>query len=274
MFRLSYFIRRRPDISLADFHRYWLECHGPLVVRHAPVLGIRRHIQTHVSHDDPLGAFLRETYGTSEELFDGAADFWFKDRNELAAALASPAGRDAARDLLAAEREFIDLARSALWFGVELPQLESASGTVAHERSAIVKWLAPLWRRPELGPDETRAHWLLNHGPLVREGARAVPMLRYLQIHRFEDPLADGLRAERGSMTDPVYGHAELWFDRHAVAAAAGPEFERAIALFVEDCRLFIDLPRSPFMVGKEHVLLDLPQVTRPIPEPPSRGLW
>lgn len=275
MFRLCHFIRRRAPLSLADFRDHWLSVHGPLVLHHAAALGVRRYVQTHIHHDDPLAHFMRGHYGTSADFYDGVEELWFSDREALAAALASSAGSEAAAGMLQSERAFIEGSRSVSWFGVELPQLEAAEPVVAHERSAVVKWVAVLWKPPGLGLEAGRAHWLMNHGPVVREGARAVPMLRYLQVHRFADPLADRLRTERDEEDEDVYGHAELWLDRRALAAASGgPEFEQAFDLFREDGRLFIDLPRSLFMIGKEHVLLDRARVERPLPRPPAEGLW
>lgn len=271
MIRLTYCIRRRTDVAIDDFRDYWLNHHGPLVASHANTLGIRRYVQTHVKHEDPLTELLRTTYGTSQDLFDGAADLWFADRQDFAARMAATDGREAAQHILGDAREFIDHSRSALWFGIEVPQINLDEDIIAHERSPVMKWLAPLWQRPELTREQTLSHWLANHGPLVRQGARTVPMLRYLQVHRFEDPLTDALRKERGAMTDPIYGHAELWVDRHALGAASGPEVEQAFALFVEDCRQFIDLPRSSFQMGKEYVLVDQPLVTSPIPGPSNK---
>jgi EthD domain len=271
--RLTYMIRRRADLSIEAFQNYWLNTHGPLVASHGPAMGIRRYVQTHVRHDDPLTELLRTTYGTSSDLFDGAADLWFTDRQELEDRLNSPAGKNAAQELLVDEGHFIDASRSALWFGVESPQINFDEDVIAHEASSVMKWVAPLWKLPGLTVEETLSHWLMNHGPLVRQGARTVPMLRYLQIHAFDDPLADQLRAERGTMNAPIYGHAELWVDRHALGTAAGPEVDKAFELFVADCRQFIDLPRSPFQMGKEFVLIDLPAVPEPIPVP-RRSLW
>ena len=271
MFRLVYFLRRKPGLTIDAFRDYWLNQHGPLVARHAPALGIRRYVQTHVLHDDPVGRLLQSTYGTSTDLFDGLAELWLQDLGHAAQCFGSSSG--AGRELLDDEREFIDLSRSMLWFGIEAPQINPLGWTVAEPASSIVKWLAPLWKRPDLGLAETRSHWLTNHGPLVRELTSAVPMLRYLQIHRFDDALADEINAARGGMREPVFGHAELWLDRHALAAAAGPEVDAAFGFFVEDCKLFIDLPASPFMIGKEHVLVDRQLVVRPIPTPRST-LW
>jgi hypothetical protein len=273
MFRLVHFIRRKPELSVQAFRDHWLNQQGPLVARHAPALGIRRYVQTHVLHDDPLGQLLQSTYGTSTDLFDGLTEVWLTDPGRAAKCFDSPAGKRAAQELLDNEREFIDLSRSIMWFGIEAPQINPLGWTVATPTSSIVKWLAPLWKLPEMGLAETRSHWLANHGPLVRELTSAVPMLRYVQIHRFDHPFADELNAARGGLQEPVYGHAELWLDRHALAAAAGPEVDEAFGLFVEDCKLFIDLAASPFMVGKEHVLVDRRLVERPLPTPRSM-LW
>ncbi|HMM75470.1 MAG TPA: EthD domain-containing protein [Gammaproteobacteria bacterium] len=268
MFRLVHLIRRRPGLSSAAFREAWLSAHGPLVAAHAVSLGIRRYVQTHVLHEDPFGKLLQSTYGTATELYDGLSEFWFEDRELLATRLRSPAGRQAMAALLEDERRFIDHARSPLWFAIEIPQLGPSGHTVARETSSIVKWIAPLSKPVHLTSAQARTHWLINHGPLVREQASVVPMLRYAQLHRFDDPLSEELNAARGGASSACYGHAELWFDRQALNAASGPEVDHAFGLFVEDCKLFIDLPQSHFMVGKEHVLVDEPLVVRPLPRP------
>lgn len=268
MFRIVHFIRRRPGLSHADFRRQWLDEHGPRVAARAAVLGIRRYVQTHVAHGDPFGALLQSTYGTSTDLYDGLSELWIEDRDALAARLQTPEGRQAMAELVDDERRFVDHARSSSWFAFEVPQLAASRPTVARETSSIVKWIAPLWQPEWLTPAQARTHWLINHGPLVREQASVVPILSYAQIHRFDDPLSEELNARRGGASSSFYGHAELCFDRLALNATAGPEVDHAFGLFVEDCGLFIDLPRSTFMVGKEHVLVDEPLVVRPLPRP------
>lgn len=268
MFRLVQLIRRRAGLSPAEFRSHWLGTHGALVASRAAALGIRRHVQTRILDDDPIGNLLQTTYGTSTALYDGLAECWFEDRDALAARLRTAEGRQAMADLLESERSFVDHARSTLWFGYEVPQLGHSGHTLAREASPIVKWIAPLAKPAHLSPAQARTHWLLNHGPLVREQASIVPILRYAQLHRFDDALSAELNAARGAAASACYGHAELWFDRLALNAAAGPEVDHAFGLFVEDCRLFIDLAKSHFMVGKEHVLVDAPLVVRPLPHP------
>ena len=84
--------------------------------------------------------------------------------------------------------------------------------------------------------------------------APASGLLRYQQVHRFESPLEDALRAARGTTTEPYTGHAEAWFERGRPNA---PEAAQAGRRAIEDEGRFIDLPRSAIWVGKEHVFVD-----------------
>jgi uncharacterized protein (TIGR02118 family) len=123
MLKLTFCLRRLPALTREEFQRYWRETHAPLVRRHAPALGIERHVQVHAAHDD-LGAALRAGRG-APEAYDGVAELWWRDRAAFEVALATPAARHAGAELLADERRFIDLARSPLWLGEENPVIEA-----------------------------------------------------------------------------------------------------------------------------------------------------
>jgi uncharacterized protein (TIGR02118 family) len=117
LIKLTFCVRRLSHLSLKDFQKYWLETHGPLVRRHAAALGIRRYSQVH-RLDSAVNDALRRSRDASEP-FDGVAELWWDGIEEFAAATATPEGQAAARELLADERKFIDLASSALWIGDE-----------------------------------------------------------------------------------------------------------------------------------------------------------
>src|SRR5262249_33867144 len=80
-------------LSRAEFQRYWRGTHGPLVARHAGVLGIKRYVQTHTL-DHAANAMLAESRGAPEE-FDGVAELWWTSAEDLAAATNTPEGRAA-----------------------------------------------------------------------------------------------------------------------------------------------------------------------------------
>ena len=117
MVKLVFCLRRLPHLSRAEFQRYWLEQHGPLVRSHAATLHIRRYVQTHTD-DLPLTDALRATRGAPEP-YDGVAELWWDSADALAAATASDAGRQAGLALLEDERRFIDLAQSPLFVAEE-----------------------------------------------------------------------------------------------------------------------------------------------------------
>ena len=119
MVKLVFCLRRLPQLSRADFQRYWREEHGPLVRRHAATLRIRRYVQLH-TREDALNDVLRASRGGPEP-YDGIAELWWESRDDLEAATASPEGQRASLELLEDERRFIDLGRSPLWIAEEHP---------------------------------------------------------------------------------------------------------------------------------------------------------
>jgi len=60
----------------------------------------------------------------AEEPFDGVAELWWDSAESLAAATATPEGRQAAAELLEDERRFIDVARSVILIAQERPVIE------------------------------------------------------------------------------------------------------------------------------------------------------
>jgi uncharacterized protein (TIGR02118 family) len=122
MLKLIFCLRRLPHLSRAEFQRYWLDVHGPLVRQHAAALRIHRYVQAHTLAD-PLNDALRATRG-GDEAFDGVAELWWRSRGDFEAATASPEGRDAGLALFEDERRFIDHARSSLFLTEEHPLIE------------------------------------------------------------------------------------------------------------------------------------------------------
>jgi uncharacterized protein (TIGR02118 family) len=123
MIKLVFCVRRRSDLSVDDFKRYWIENHAPLVKRHAAALGAKRYVQSHTVEDD-TNAALRASRGATEA-FDGIAEVWWDSRDALTVGLSRPEGRAAGDELLEDERNFIDLSRSSLFLTEEHEIFES-----------------------------------------------------------------------------------------------------------------------------------------------------
>lgn len=117
MIKLVFCLRRRAGMSREEFQDFWLNRHGPFVCERAAAIGAVRYVQVHTNYD-PLNEMLRASRGGPEP-YDGVAELWFEDREALEAAFATDAARRAGAELLADERQFIDLASSPIWLADE-----------------------------------------------------------------------------------------------------------------------------------------------------------
>jgi uncharacterized protein (TIGR02118 family) len=121
--KLVFVIRRREDMSAKEFHRYWLEEHGPLARELLEKLGARRYVQTHTLDSD-LNQALAETRGTLEA-YDGLAEVSWDTLDALVAAVGSEEGQRANETLTVDEARFIDFERSSVFITEEHTFLES-----------------------------------------------------------------------------------------------------------------------------------------------------
>jgi uncharacterized protein (TIGR02118 family) len=117
MLKLSFCLRRLPNLSREAFQKYWFETHAPLVKKHSAALRIQRYVQTHSLIGDASDTLQRTRGGPPG--YDGVAELWWKSEQDVAEALATAAGAEAAQILLDDERKFIDLSQSPLFWARE-----------------------------------------------------------------------------------------------------------------------------------------------------------
>src|ERR1700741_1858970 len=92
MVKVLTFLKRKPDMPVEEFQRYWLTRHPAVVVR---LPGVRRYVQSHT---------LATAYRKGEPVYDGIAEVWADDTDALRAMTRGPAHADVEAD----EAEFID----------------------------------------------------------------------------------------------------------------------------------------------------------------------
>ena len=117
MIKLVFAINRRPDVAAEEFHRYWLDDHGPLVRSVRDALRIRRYVQSHTI-DTPVNAMLQASRQTGGP-YDGVAELWWESLEELGAAMATPEGQAAGATLLEDEARFIDFTSASIFLTEE-----------------------------------------------------------------------------------------------------------------------------------------------------------
>jgi hypothetical protein len=116
MIKVFMFLRRRPELSRAEFLAYWSGPHKDLAVSTAGVLRLQRYVQNHPA-EHPFAEVLRAGRGARAADFDGVAEAWWDSFEELSA-IGNTAGEIAAR-VLQDEARFLDLPRCEMWFATE-----------------------------------------------------------------------------------------------------------------------------------------------------------
>jgi hypothetical protein len=117
MIKLIYCIKRKADISEREFHRYWLEDHGPKVRAVSAVIGAKRYVQSHSILPD-VNAGFRASRGLAAG-YDGITEIWFDDEASMAQGLGTTDGVAAAKMLLEDESHFIDFEGSSIFMTQE-----------------------------------------------------------------------------------------------------------------------------------------------------------
>lgn len=261
MIRVNYVMRRSAGLSAERFAAHFRDVYGPAVAKLQSVLDLHRYVQSYALPKDPLGSALRAARPAMREPYDGAASFWWPDRDRMARALGTPGGEAALAELLDCEREFVDLARSAVFVTKEVPQINAMpeNGVLARPGTPIVKLIYVLHALPALGREACHLWWQTRHGAITRRYGTAMGFLRYIQSHTIDDPMNDFLRGARNAMP-PYDGLTEVWFDRLQLAGVMNdPDCDGAegFAQLLEDEPRFVDLSRATTWFAKEHVLVE-----------------
>jgi uncharacterized protein (TIGR02118 family) len=115
MLKIIICMKRRPEMSRAEFLRYWKEDHAKVVTEVAGAMGIRRNVHNHTITTS-IDQRLRQGRGAETEDYDGVAESWFDSLDALVAATSSGEGWRAAQRLVEDEARFIDFSRSRIFF--------------------------------------------------------------------------------------------------------------------------------------------------------------
>ena len=118
MIKITYALRRRPELSAEEFHRYWRTEHAALVRQHASAMGLRRYIQSHTI-ETPIDEPLRASRSLGPEPYDGVAELYFDSVEALVASLSDEEVQAIGAALVEDEHRFIDVDRSPIWISEE-----------------------------------------------------------------------------------------------------------------------------------------------------------
>jgi len=112
--RVFFPLRHQSHLSEEAARHYWLTQHGPIVRSHGEASGTLCYRQVHRANS-PIDEGLQSARGTQVESYLGHAEAWV-DRGR---APATEEARRANHAFIEDEHNFIDMARSTIWFGKE-----------------------------------------------------------------------------------------------------------------------------------------------------------
>lgn len=112
MVKMIFCLRRRPEVTPEAFREHWRNVHAPLIAKHAAALGIKRYVQVYAL-DGPAAPGRPEP-------FDGIGEVWVESVEQYQAALATPEGVAAVKEIGERDAALVDVARSPRTFGTEV----------------------------------------------------------------------------------------------------------------------------------------------------------
>ena len=269
MITFNYFVRKNPAVSIDDFRAYWLSDHAARMSVIAGKMGVRRYIKCETQHEDDVTKLLQQMYGTATDSYDFVDQMVINDLEEFKKGLHDVEIQKELQQLHEASSAYVNVPRSDCWFSVDTPQVftgEDCTATLENTNSKVFYTGSYL---PHLSMGEAQLHWNACHGGMARQFIKMLPYKQYIQGHRIESDVADQLKELLGGGfedKDRVLGQAEAWIDRRIIPSLQGPEVERMMAMLVKDISLFTDAKTAYMFATKEHVILDRPVITDPIP--------
>jgi hypothetical protein len=269
MIRLNYYIRRKPELSAREFSDAWNK-HGQLWTQYAEVLGLRRYVQVRDLPDHPMALAYRTGYSVVGEAYDGVSVANWAEIAVLEAALETIEGQAAWRAIFESEKEFIDHSRSIQAFGIDHPVINPRGKLVATQDSDLVRGFYFPEGLPNLDRAELQRHWIAVHGGLTHDFSTWSFNMRYFQVHRVDNTIADAMRDARGMPDSPNhFGCAEVWSCMAEIEKAAkNPRRQELFPYYISDIESFCDTTKGYFVVGKEHFFVDEDIYTLPLPQP------
>lgn len=249
---------KREGMSREDFLAYLASVHGPLVRKHGPALGFRKYIQNIRLPSPEIDAFAEGRNWSPAP--DASVELWFDSAEQMAAAFASPEAAEASAVLEEDERKFVDPSRISAFLSHEEVIFDYiAPGARFADNSKMVKMVVQVWKHPDLTLPEYLDRWRIQHGNLVRQHAKPMGFLRYVQSHPIPSPAIAAFAKERGWRQAPE-GLTEVWWESEEamLAAFASPEAAKSSAILAADEVKFINPPKISAFLAREQVVFDM----------------
>ncbi len=227
---------RKEGLSHEDFVDYWHSTHTPIAKDIEGVVRYHQVLPTEPEHAE----------------FDGIAELYFEDLDDLHAALGSPGSRDydPAREVAAKAREDVDnflaIDERPRFIGEETVQKDEVGG----DTDGLYKHSAFLVRQEGMTHEDFVDYWQTNHTPIAR-GIEGV--VRYTTVLP-----ADPNSAEFDGIAELYFEDLDKLYDALGGEGTRDYDPEKGKAREArEDVDNFLAIDRRPRLIGRERLVTD-----------------
>jgi len=268
VFKISFFVKKRDDVSIDDFRSYWLGEHAELQRAYIDRIGVRKYLKCEVLPEHPLTVEFSKIYDTGPLRYDFVDHWIFNDIEELRQGSSDTEVKKLMQIAYASEDAWLDLANSNVQMSVDLVQFfpVDAQDVRATEGSPYLKIYYPARRHAHVTREQAQLHWNACHGAESRQHISYSQQKMYIQAHAIDSTFVDQLAASRGyELDDTLIGHAEGWVLLDGKTKDC-PEEESAeiVRMTLDDIDLFADKKRGNVFFAHEHFIKDETIITRP----------
>jgi uncharacterized protein (TIGR02118 family) len=227
---------RQAGMTHEEFVDYWQSNHTPIARDIEGVVRYQTVLPTEPEHAE----------------FDGLAELYFKDLEDLHAALGSSGSRDydPTKEVAAQAREdvdnFLDVAERPRFIGEEIVQKDEVDG----DTDGLYKHSAFLVRQDGMSHEEFVDYWQDNHTPIARDIEGVV---RYATVLP-----SDPEHAEFDGVAELYFEDLEKLYDALGGEGSRDYDPERGTAKEArEDVDNFLAIERRPRFIGRETIQKD-----------------
>ena len=115
MIRFLNCIRRRKDISIDEFRRYWNSSEFEYLFERLFIIVQPRRFAKNLTLQVSANEQIRQERGSGEP-FDGTLEYWWHDASELLEKYDAPEAQEIRKEMLAYQQQFIDLSNCRAFF--------------------------------------------------------------------------------------------------------------------------------------------------------------
>ena len=115
MIRFLNCIRRRKDISIDEFRRYWNSSEFEYLFERLFIIVQPRRFAKNLTLQVSANEQIRQERGSGEP-FDGTLEYWWHDASELLEKYDAPEAQEIRKEMLAYQHQFIDLPNCRAFF--------------------------------------------------------------------------------------------------------------------------------------------------------------